>query len=442
MACLGVIGDDANGIRLSRMLDAAGIDVQGLIAVPDRPTTSKQRVIGLAQHRHRQQLMRIDEECNLDISSAVQEELLKYVDEFLDEYDVVCLEDYNKGVLCSPFCQAIIERARRQNKPVLVDPAMIKDYSRYNGAYLVKPNRRELGLATGTDVNDNADWTEAAQELVTSLDLDNLVVTLDKQGAYLCQRNGEGPLTAGYVLTRARNVYDVTGAGDMVLAMLALLAGALSRGDIDATVTEMVQLANVAGGLEVERFGAVGITRDEIVAELSREHRAQCGKLLPLDALLEELNWHRQRGLKIVFTNGCFDLLHPGHIGLLTLAKQEGDILVVAINSDASVRANKGPQRPILKQQDRAALLSALEVVDYVVIFDAPDPLELIKAIGPDILVKGTDWAGAVVGQDYVEAHGGKVALVPISKGFSTTNIIEQVITKVGSSSKAVVSDE
>ena len=432
VACLGVIGNDDNGRRLRQVLNQLdSINLQGLLATDDRPTTFKQRIIGLAQHRHRQQLMRIDEESDLPLSAPLQQKLLEQFDSQLDWCDVVCLEDYNKGVLSHDLCQHIIAQAKTRHKPVLVDPARINDYSRYAGAWLVKPNRREVTIASGIDVPDQKHYQQAAQTLAQNLHIDNLVITLDKQGAFLYQRIGpnDKPL-AELIPTRPRNVYDVTGAGDMVLATLAYLAALAAQKPSDLSVTDMVYLANVAGGLEVERFGAVGITRDEIIAELLREHRANNGKLRTLDALMPELHWHQRHNQKIVFTNGCFDLLHPGHVNLLSFAKAQGDILVVAINSDNSVRGLKGPNRPILKEKDRAALISALEVVDYVTIFDAPTPQKIIEEITPDVLIKGTDWAGAVVGQEWVESHGGQVVLMPLCQGFSTTNIIEEVIKK------------
>lgn len=449
VSCLGVVGNDSNGVRLREMLsELKGIDTKGLLSVEGRPTTFKQRVIGLTQHRHRQQLVRIDEECSVAIDSDVQNELMGLFERLLDACDVVCLEDYNKGVLCDSFCQEIIQRARACDKGVLIDAAMISDYSRYKGAWLVKPNRSELALVTGIDACDEESFGRAARQLSQSYDIENIVVTLDKQGACVYCRDAnmanEQPCVE-MVPTRPRSVYDGTGAGDMFLSALVLLAGngPWTQDCGGATISEMVHVANVAGGLEVERFGCVGITREEVVADIISQSRPLAGKLRSLKALVSELQWHRQHDMKIVFTNGCFDLLHPGHIGLLSAAKAQGDVLVVAINSDRSVRNIKGPKRPILKEQDRAALLSALEAVDYVIIFDSPDPLELIEAVSPDVLVKGSDWTGAVVGQDWVESHGGKVVLVELSKGFSTTGIIEQVIDKNSKqSSESVVSNE
>ena len=432
VACLGVVGADRNADQLRAMLGELGpVNVEGLITADDRPTTCKQRIIGLAQYRHRQQLMRVDEECSRDVNDDQRRQLLKQLELLLPTCDVVCLTDYGKGVLCAPLCQAVIATAAEYGKKVLVDPAAISDYRRYRGAWLVKPNRRELAVAAGMSVDGRESWQAAAEAVARDHDIANVVVTLDKQGSFLyCRGDADHPATGELVATRSRSVYDVTGAGDIVLAMLGLLVGARYEGIDPPNLTEIVALANLAGGLEVERFGSVPVSRDEIVGELVREHSLAAGKLRSPEALLNELRWHRQQNLKIVFTNGCFDLLHSGHIDLLSKAKQQGDVLVVAINSDRSVSELKGPERPINKEQDRAALLSALEAVNYVVIFDEPTPLALIETISPDVLVKGTDWSGAVVGQEWVEAHGGRVALVPLSKGRSTTNIIELVLQK------------
>lgn len=432
VACLGVIGNDESGRRLRNMLTKLDhVNTEGLIAVDDRPTTTKQRIIGLAQHRHRQQLMRIDEESGSPIDQRTQQKLSQHLNRLSTSCNIVCLQDYNKGVLFPPFCQNVITAAHQNNKRIIIDPASISDYSRYAGAWMIKPNRRELSLATGIEVNNNVTtWSRAAAQLARDCNIANIVVTLDQRGAYLysAAANRPGDSKGELIPTRPRNVYDVTGAGDMVLATLSLLAGGDFSGIKPPTLSEMVCLANVAGGLEVERFGCVGITRNEIAMEISPELRMRTAKIRTLDALLHELHWLRNEQLKIVFTNGCFDILHPGHIHLLTFAKQQGDVLIVAINSDNSVRALKGPQRPILKQQERATLLSALEAVDYVVIFDEPDPELLIREITPDVLVKGADWTGNVVGADWVKRHNGRVVLMPLTRGFSTTNIIDKVI--------------
>ena len=429
VACLGVVGADVNGKKLREMLGRmAGVQVEGLIETMDRPTTSKQRIIGLAQHRHRQQLMRIDEESSGDVSTAAQDQMSRTLDGLLDWCDVVCLEDYNKGVLSESFCQEVIGAATQKGKKVIIDPGAVSDYGRYAGAWMIKPNRRELSLASGMELNEEEDgWRAAAKQIAEANRIEHVVVTLDKRGAYLYQREqGEGEL----IPTRPRSVYDVTGAGDMVLAMLGFLAGGHYQEMEPPTLSEMVRLANLAGGLEVERFGSVGVSREEIAAELTREGSVKTGKLRSRQALLEELPWHRQQKQKIVFTNGCYDILHPGHVQLLNFAKQQGDILILGINSDRSVRELKGPTRPILSEQERAAILSGLEAIDYITIFDEPDPGELIRSVTPDVLLKGTEWTDNVVGQEWVEAHGGKVVLVPMIKGVSTTDIIGRILER------------
>jgi D-beta-D-heptose 7-phosphate kinase/D-beta-D-heptose 1-phosphate adenosyltransferase len=244
-----------------------------------------------------------------------------------------------------------------------------------------------------------------------------VVITLDKEGAYLETKN-EGQI----VPTRPRSVYDVSGAGDVVLATLAV---ALAAGcDYETSV----QLSNITGGIEVEKFGTATVTVEEIINELVTQNRDKIGKVHPVESLLEELEWHRKQKQTIVFTNGCFDVIHRGHIEFLKFCKSQGDKVVLGLNSDSSVKVIKGPQRPINNQDDRAAVLAAFETVDYITFFDEPDPLNLIEKIKPDVLVKGQDWAGkGVIGREFVESYGGKVVLAPLVDGKSTTAIIKEI---------------
>ena len=251
-----------------------------------------------------------------------------------------------------------------------------------------------------------------------------VVITLDKDGAYLATRGGDGeePIRR-HLTTRPRAVYDVTGAGDMVLAALAV-ARAAGAGWVDA-----VALANVAGGLEVERFGAVPVTPGEIVAELLSELRETDGKERALSRLLPELRRHRDAGKRVVFTNGCFDLIHLGHVKYFRFAKAQGDILVVGVNTDASIRRLKGEKRPLIEENDRVGVLEELESIDYLVRFDEDTPMGLIESIRPDVLVKGADYAKEqVVGWEVVESTGGRVALAPLIDGRSTTNVIRRIV--------------
>ncbi|MCP4450469.1 MAG: bifunctional heptose 7-phosphate kinase/heptose 1-phosphate adenyltransferase, partial [Planctomycetes bacterium] len=347
--CLGLIGDDANAYALKAQLEDASINTSGLLTVPDRPTITKTRLIGLAQHRHQQQLFRMDEESTTPLNQDVIDRLTALYQEKLLQVSAVCLQDYNKGLLTPDLCQRFIALAKEAGKPVLVDPANISDYAKYRGATLITPNRQETADAVGFELNTEDDFARAGQQLFSQLDLCAAVITLDKQGAFLKTRD-----INEIIPTRPRRVYDVTGAGDMVLAMLAT---ALAAG---CDYTTAVQLSNMAGGLEVEKFGVATVSREEIITEIIGQNQRSWPKVGDLDDLLTPLVWHRRQGQTLVFTNGCFDILHPGHVAYLQFCKSKGDIVVVGLNSDQSVRTIKGPERPINSQDDRAAVLAGL----------------------------------------------------------------------------------
>jgi D-beta-D-heptose 7-phosphate kinase/D-beta-D-heptose 1-phosphate adenosyltransferase len=302
---------------------------------------------------------------------------------------------------------------------VFVDPAAITDYSKYRHATVITPNRTEASLATGISAakGDRDTLDTMARRLVDELSLEAAVLTLDKQGALLLE-SGSQPVL---VPTVARQVYDVTGAGDMVLAMLA----AARANGADWSVA--VELANTAAGLEVERFGVVPIELDEVLLSLLRQKHEQLGKVRTLDQLLPELAAYRKQGQKVAFTNGCFDILHAGHVSLLRRSRQQADLLVVGLNSDDSIRRLKGPTRPVNAETDRLMVLSELQSVDYIVLFEEDTPLKLLETIRPDVLVKGADYARSqVVGGDMVESFGGRVVLLDLVEGRSTTNIIRK----------------
>jgi D-beta-D-heptose 7-phosphate kinase/D-beta-D-heptose 1-phosphate adenosyltransferase len=416
---VGVVGDDENGNQVRRQLIECGADPGTLVQSKGRPTISKVRLVGLAQHRHPQQMMRLDYEDLSGLPSEVGREVLATLERVLGQADMLCIEDYNKGLLTPDLCRAAIELARKRGLPVMVDPAFINEYSKYAGATALKLNRTETERATGLPVNNEAEYAAAANRLIQTLNLEAIVITLDKNGAYLATQAGE----QRWLRTRQRHVYDVTGAGDMVLAMLAIARAA------GADWADSVALANVAGGLEVEKFGSIPVTPSEIIQELISEAHEHLGKERPLERLLPELAHHRASGKKIVFTNGCFDLIHLGHVKYFQFARSQGDLLVVGVNTDESIQRLKGPKRPIVAEQDRIGVLEELESIDYLIRFGDDTPLKLIELIRPDVLVKGADYIKErVVGWDIVEGYGGRVALAPLIDGRSTSSLIQRII--------------
>ncbi|MEM8835881.1 MAG: D-glycero-beta-D-manno-heptose 1-phosphate adenylyltransferase [Planctomycetota bacterium] len=420
---VGVVGEDDAGDTLSASLTAQGIDASGLVTDATRPTTRKQSLVGLAQHRHPQKMFRLDEESREPLPHGIRNALLERVRKRLASCDVVAIEDYNKGVLCDETCAQVIAIAREAGKPVIVDPARIPDYRRYHGATAITPNRSEAELATGMPTHLDADPAHnaaLARALLTDLELDAVVLTLDRHGALLLERGGNPQP----IPTRARQVYDVTGAGDMVLAALSAGIGARMPW-ADAT-----RFANAGAGLTVEVFGSQAIPFERVHHAVQVEMSGLSGKTRTLEQSLIELNAHRREGKRIVFTNGCFDILHAGHLRLLRAARALGDVLVVAINSDDSVRRLKGDDRPVHNQHDRADLLGELESVSIVVVFDEDTPERALERIRPDVLVKGGDYTrDQVVGGAFVESYGGRVALVPIVEGRSTTAAISKLGT-------------
>jgi len=416
---VGVIGNDDSGKLVRQLLGNCGALIDRLVESSTRPTTCKMRLVGLAQHRHPQQMMRVDIEEPAALSGDLCSRVLQQAEAAMADAAVLCIEDYNKGVLCGDVCPRLIDLAKKRGVPVLIDPANLTDYSKYKGATALKLNRSETERATRLPVGNEQEYQAAAQSLIDHLGLEAAVITLDKSGAYLATKTGE----RRWLRTRQRQVYDVTGAGDMVLAMLAVARAA------GASWIESVALANVAGGLEVERFGSVPIKPREIIDELMQEDREHQGKQRTLERLLPELQYHRSNGKRIVFTNGCFDLIHLGHVKYFQFAKQQGDILVVGVNTDSSIRDLKGPTRPIINEQDRIGVLEELESIDYLVRFDDATPLRLIEAIRPDVLVKGADYQKEkVVGWDVVEGYGGKIALAPLIDGRSTSAVIKRIL--------------
>lgn len=399
-----VLGDDAVGDEIASMLHNLGADTSLLMRESGRVSGIKSRV--MAAH---QQVVRIDSESVADIADA--REFCQSVAENIDKIDIVLLSDYAKGVLSAQVCAGVIEIAKKAGKMVLADPKG-KDYSKYRGATLLTPNRKEASEASGIKIKDEASLKSGIKWLKDELNLKYGLITLSEEGIALL----DDELKIFPAI--AKEVFDVTGAGDTVLATLGYM---LASG---ADIKEAVRVANLAAAVVVAKVGSATASFSEIEELLRSQASAGFERKIKTAAELEAILAHRGQK-RVVFTNGCFDILHPGHVRYLSKARDFGDILIVGLNSDASVKRLKGQARPINSQSDRACLLAALGFVDYIVIFDDDTPLELIKTLHPDVLVKGADYAGKkVVGSEMV----GDVRLVEFEKGKSTSGIIQRII--------------
>ncbi|MEW6074508.1 MAG: D-glycero-beta-D-manno-heptose-7-phosphate kinase [Planctomycetota bacterium] len=421
VAVLGVVGDDERGERVRDLLAAIGVDASGVRGEPDRPTTQKTRLMSGGQ-----QMLRVDWEEVRPLDEAGAAALLADLPARVAAAGAVVLSDYGKGVVTPAVAAAVIAAGRSAGVPVLVDPKG-RDFSRYRGATLVTPNRREAEAALGRRLAHLDDVPAAAADLIRAVELAAVVVTLGPDGIFYRTAAG-GPGGEGRVPALARAVFDVTGAGDTVIAHLALgLAAGVS-------LEGAVRLANLAASLVVGRRGAAAVTRAELRVALG-ERRGGGRAILAREDLPLALSEWRAEGKRIVFTNGCFDILHAGHVAYLADARSRGDVLVVGVNDDASVRRmGKGPGRPVNPLADRLQVLAALEMVDAVVAFGEDTPQAIIEEITPDVLVKGEDWEErGVVGREWVEAHGGEVYLAPLVPGRSTSALLERLRGGAGS---------
>jgi D-beta-D-heptose 7-phosphate kinase/D-beta-D-heptose 1-phosphate adenosyltransferase len=408
-----VLGDDGDGRRLRGMLENKGVVTDGVLLAPGRTTGRKTRILA-----SNQQMLRIDRESREPISPDQEARIAAHVAAVAGLCQVILISDYLKGVLTEGLLQRIIALGRERGVPVVVDPKG-SDYRKYRGATLLTPNRKEAQTASGIAIVDEGSLNIAGRKLREELDLEALVLTRSEEGMSLFFRDGREM----HLPTEAREVYDVSGAGDTVLAVLGVgLGGGLA-------LEEAARVSNVAAGVVVGKVGTSTVTPEEILEVVGRQHQDTDLKIKQRDALKVLLDDKRERGKTIVFTNGCFDLLHVGHVKYLQKARQLGDLLVLGLNSDASIRRLKGPKRPLIDQEERAHILAALDCIDYVVIFDEDTPLELISALRPHVLVKGGDYTPeGVVGKETVESYGGRVELIQFVDGRSTSNIIEKIL--------------
>jgi len=410
---VAVVGDDPAGAEIERLVAAHASLESGLLVEPGRQTTIKTRFFA-----SNQQLLRGDRETRAPVGATERARLLDEATRRLERAGVVVLSDYGKGVLTPGVVSALIARAAAAGKPVVVDPKGA-DYSIYAGASVVTPNRKELHEATGLPVESDEEVVIAARRLIEGSGIAAVLVTRSQDGMTLVEGTG----AVHHLPAEAREVFDVSGAGDTVVATLA---AALASG---AGLLDAARLANVAAGIVVAKVGTAVAYADELVTALHHDDlTAGDVKIVPSAVAADRVARWRAKGLKVGFTNGCFDLLHPGHVAILNQARAACDRLVVGLNSDASVRRLKGPTRPVQSEAARATVLSSLAPVDLVVIFGEDTPLTLIEALRPDVLVKGADYTVAtVVGAEQVQSWGGRVVLAELIEGQSTTNTIRRM---------------
>jgi len=414
-ACfLSAVGNDPSGREIAGLVAGEDRVEPHILIDRSRSTSIKTRFVAASQ-----QLLRTDDETVAALAPAVREDLVRLARAVAPDHAAVVLSDYDKGVLRDGTAAGVIAAARAAGKPVVVDPKG-SDYARYRGANILTPNRRELAEATEMPVDGDEQVVAAARRLLNRLDLDAVLVTRSQEGMTLVEREGG----VHHLPAEAREVFDVSGAGDTVIATFAAALGA------GLTPLEAARLSNVAAGIAVGKVGTAAVHLAEI-AQALRAHDLMLqgeSKVEPLAGALGRVQAWRREGLRVAFTNGCFDLLHPGHVALLSQARASADRLVVGLNSDESVARLKGAGRPIQDHTARAAVLASLAAVDLVVVFAEDTPLALIQAIKPDVLVKGADYAHAeVVGAAEVEALGGRVLLADLLPGHSTTQTIARL---------------
>lgn len=410
VSMMSIIGNDEIGKKLLGYFKEKGVNTD-LIQILDRSTTIKTRFLA----SNNQQVLRLDVEDTDPISKKICQDMLSKLEEEIDCYHLILLSDYLKGLLTYEFTQGVLKLAKQHNIPAIID---VKDphVEKYQGAYLLKPNLKEIRELTGMSAQTDEEIVEAAEALRKRCECKFVLCTCGARGMVLVGEKHK-PF---FINSEVREVFDVSGAGDTTISYLA---AAMANGiEMDDAVT----IANYAAGIQVGKIGTSSVYMQEVRDFLSNEDNGSFHKILHA----EDLETFRQDNAdkKIVFTNGCFDILHVGHKRYLQQAATLGDILVVGVNSDESVRRLKGPERPVNNEQDRAEMLCALGFIDYVVIFGEDTPYELIKKIQPDVLVKGGDYKPEeVVGKDIVEARGGKLELIKFVEGKSTTNIINKI---------------
>lgn len=413
VAFASVVGGDEAGEEIARLLAAVPGLEASLAVEPARPSTVKTRFLSMGQ-----QMLRADRETGAPLSPALEQDLVRRIEALLGQARVMILSDYGKGVLTPKICAAAIAAARKAGVPVVVDPKG-RDYGIYRGAEVITPNRKELAEATGEALPDSAAIVAAARALLDRCGIGAMIVTRSRDGMSVVEGGG----AATHLPAEAREVFDVSGAGDTAIATLAVaIAAGLS-------LVDAAGLANAAAGIVVGKVGTAVVYPEELAAKLREAELSTIEHKVTTREAAEDIaaTW-RRKGLRVGFTNGCFDLLHPGHVALLAQARALCDRLVVGLNSDASVTRIKGPARPVQSEIARATVLASLASVDLVVVFEEDTPEKLIESVRPDVLVKGGDYTvETIVGADFVRRLGGRVAIVDLVPGFSTTKTVEKM---------------
>jgi D-beta-D-heptose 7-phosphate kinase/D-beta-D-heptose 1-phosphate adenosyltransferase len=408
----GVIGTGRNGQILLDKFKDLGVDTAGIIQEPGMPTTQKTRII--ASHQH---VLRIDRETDKTISDSTIDKIARFIEDKIADVDVVLISDYGKGLITKTLLSRLISAAQKHKKITIADPKGL-DFSKYSGVSLLTPNKKEAALASGVEIVDESTLLKSGHKILQTVGLDQLLITCGKDGMVLFGQNRE-PYK---VRAKARQVYDVSGAGDTVLSVFGL---AIAAG---ASFKNATSIANTAAGIVVGKVGTATISRQELATALTPYQDSLLSKqqrISELPAVIQEL---KKKGKRIVMTNGCFDLLHTGHIMLFSASKELGDILIVGIDDDDSVKKLKGSGRPVIGVKERVGILCALDSIDYVVVFSTGELIKLIEIIQPDVLTKGSNYTSEeVFGRERVEALGGKVVLIPVSEDISSTRIINDI---------------
>ena len=419
---LGVVGKDSYCSELKSILKEKGIE-DCLLISGKRSTTTKLRIIGAHQ-----QMMRVDFEDSMSLDPEIEAQLLEIIkDEIKNQYDCVILSDYAKGVCTESICKLVINNCQNRKIPVLVDPKGQK-WDKYQNAFLITPNIKELSDIAGTAINNEDDLiTTYGREILQKYGIENLIVTRSEKGLSLINST-----QVNHIPTKAKEVFDVSGAGDTVVAVLAML---ISNG---TDLNMAAEIANFAAGIVVGKIGTYALHKDELIEAVQNEFSKSdfSRKILSWSEAQTLVTKWRSKNETIVFTNGCFDILHTGHITYLEKAKKLGNRLIIGLNTDNSIQRLKGPLRPIFNEKDRAKLLASLESVDMVVLFDQNTPAEILRLLRPDVLVKGSDYkVEEVIGREYA----GRVELISFENGYSTSNIIQEILLKYAKSTEATV---